>query len=192
MASLNKVFLMGNVTRDPDYRQVAGNSSVCSFGLAVNRQFTSARGETREEVCFVDIETWGRTAETVSQYVRKGYLVFVEGRLRYDQWDDRETGKKRSRLTVIAERVQFLNNPPQGQQGGNAQYGYEQGDYAPPPRPQYPPRQQAPQYGAPAPQYPQDAPAPQYNRPAGQPPAGGSMPAFEGLPDTPSDDGVPF
>ena len=208
MASLNKVFLMGNFTRDPEYRQIPGGSTICTFGLAVNRQFTSARGETREEVCFVDIETWGRTAESVNQFVRKGYAVFVEGRLRYDQWDDRETGKKRSRLTVSAERVQFLN-PPQGGQQAGGQYGnqyggYEQGDYAPqPPRPQYSqPRQPAPQYGSPAPQYgnpgaPQqyqeEAPAaPQYNRPAAPPPAGGSMPAFEGMPDSQPGDDVPF
>ena len=109
-ASLNKVFMMGNLTRDPELRQ-AGGQQICGFGIALNRTYQTARGETREDVCYVDVEAWGRTADIVAQYARKGSPLFVEGRLRYDQWDDRETGKKRSRLTVTAENVQLLGGP---------------------------------------------------------------------------------
>jgi len=111
MASLNKVYLMGNVTRDPQLRHTPGGSAVCAFGLAVNRRYSTAQGEDREEVCFVDIEAWGKQAEPCANYLGKGAPVLIEGRLRYDQWDDRETGKKRSRLTVWADRVQFLGQP---------------------------------------------------------------------------------
>lgn len=111
MASLNRAFLLGKLTRDPDLRNTSGGGVVCSFGLALNRQFVSARGEEKEEVCFVDIETWGKQAETCKTYLRKGAPVFIEGRLRFDQWDDKETGRKRSRLAVVAERVQFLGAP---------------------------------------------------------------------------------
>ena len=100
-ASLNKVFMMGNLTRDPELRQ-AGGQQICGFGIALNRTYQTARGETREDVCYVDVEAWGRTADIVAQYARKGSPLFVEGRLRYDQWDDRETGKKRSRLPRAA------------------------------------------------------------------------------------------
>ena len=109
-ASLNKVFMMGNLTRDPELRQ-AGGQQICGFGIALNRTYQTARGETREDVCYVDVEAWGRTADIVAQYARKGSPLFVEGRLRYDTWDDRETGKKRSRLTVTAENVQLLGGP---------------------------------------------------------------------------------
>ena len=109
-ASLNKVFMMGNLTRDPEIRQ-AGGQQICSFGIAMSRTYQSARGETREDVCYVDVDAWGRTGEIVAQYARKGSPLFVEGRLRYDTWDDRETGKKRNRLTVTAENVQLLGGP---------------------------------------------------------------------------------
>ena len=111
MASLNKVLLMGNLTRDPELRYTTGGAAICSFGMAINRRYTTAQGEDREEVCFVEIEAWGRWAEACKNYLRKGAPVFVEGRLRYDQWEDRETGKKRSRILVTAERGQFLSQP---------------------------------------------------------------------------------
>ena len=110
-ASLNRVFLMGNLTRDPELRQLPSGSSVCSFGLAVNRRFVNAAGATQEEVCFVDISVFGRSGEAVAQYLRKGSPAFVEGRLRFEQWEERETNKKRNRLSVVAERVQFLGGP---------------------------------------------------------------------------------
>jgi len=114
MASLNKVFLIGNLTRDPDLRHTTSGAAVCSFGMAVNRRFTTSRGEEREEVCFIDIEAWGRWAEACKNYLRKGAPVLIEGRLRYDQWEDRETGKSRSRLLVTVERGQFLGQPSRG------------------------------------------------------------------------------
>ena len=111
MASLNKVFLFGNLTRDPDVRYTSGGTAVCNLGLAVNRRYTTSQGEDREEVCFVDIEVWGKQAEACGNYLSKGAPALVEGRLRFDQWDDRETGRKRSKLLVRADRVQFVSAP---------------------------------------------------------------------------------
>ena len=108
MASLNKVLLIGNVTRDPEIRYTPGGSAVSTLGIATNRKFTTSGGEEREEVCFVDIDVWGKQAESCHANLRKGAPIFVEGRLKFDQWDDRDTGRKRSRLLVTAERVQFL------------------------------------------------------------------------------------
>ena len=125
MASLNKVFLMGNLTRDPELRYgggggggTGGGSAICKFGLAVNRQWTSADGQKQEEVCFVDITVFGRQAETSNEYLRKGRPVFIEGRLQFDQWEDRETKQKRSKLLVVAERVQFLGGRENSEGGG--------------------------------------------------------------------------
>ncbi len=118
MASLNKVFLLGNLTRNPDLRYTTGGAAVCKFGLAVNRRYSTSSGEDREETCFVDIEIWGRQAETCDKYLNKGAPALIEGRLQYDQWEDRETGKKRSRLLVRAERVQFLGAPSSGSSFG--------------------------------------------------------------------------
>lgn len=112
MPSLNKVLLIGNLTRDPEIRYTSGGAAICGFGLAVNRKYVTAKGEDRDETCFVDIDVWGKQAESCNSYLKKGAPAFVEGRLRLDQWDDRETGKKRSRLLVTAERVQFLSSGP--------------------------------------------------------------------------------
>ncbi len=108
MASLNKVMLMGNLTRDTEMKYTPSGAALCTFGLAINRRFTS-QGVEKEEVCFVDVDVWGKQAESCNTYLAKGKTVFVEGRLKFDQWDDRKTGKKRSRLMVVAERVQFLD-----------------------------------------------------------------------------------
>ncbi len=105
---------MGNLTRDPELRYTQGGAAVCALGLAMNRRFTTARGEDKDETCFVDIDVWGKQAESCHNYLRKGAPVFVEGRLRFDQWEDRETGRKRSRLTVTAINVQFLGSPSRG------------------------------------------------------------------------------
>ncbi len=120
MASLNKVFLIGNLTRDPEIRYTSGGSPICAVGIATNRKYTTAKGEERDETCFVDIDVWGKQAESCHAYLKKGAPVLIEGRLKFDQWDDRETGRKRSRLTVTAERVQFLSQPPRGSDYGNA------------------------------------------------------------------------
>jgi single-strand DNA-binding protein len=111
MASYNKVLLMGNLTRDPEVRYTPKGTAIANLGLAVNRVYTTEGGEQKEEVTFVDIEVWGRQAETAGQYLSKGRPVFVEGRLKLDSWEDKESGQKRNRLKVVAERVQFLGAP---------------------------------------------------------------------------------
>ncbi|MGI8601448.1 MAG: single-stranded DNA-binding protein [Verrucomicrobiales bacterium] len=110
MASYNKVLLMGNLTRDPEIRYTPKGTAVVEVGLAVNRRYT-VDNETKEEVTFVDITFWGRQAETISQYCKKGRPLFVEGRLQLDSWDDRQTGKKVYKLRVIGENFQFLGSP---------------------------------------------------------------------------------
>jgi single-strand DNA-binding protein len=114
MASYNKVLLMGNLTRDPEVRYTPKGTAIANLGLAVNRVYTTEGGEQKEEVTFIDIEVWGRQAETAGQYLAKGRPVFVEGRLRLDSWEDKESGQKRNKLKVVAERVQFLGVPRGG------------------------------------------------------------------------------
>ena len=119
MASFNKVILVGNLTRDPELRYTPKGMAVAKIGLAVNRVWRNEAGEQKEEVTFVDVDVWGRTAENVGQYMRKGSPILIEGRLRLDQWDDKQTGQKRSKLGVTAETVQFLSsgNRPPGEGG---------------------------------------------------------------------------
>ncbi|HXT13752.1 MAG TPA: single-stranded DNA-binding protein [Candidatus Angelobacter sp.] len=114
MASFNKVILVGNLTRDPELRYTPKGMAIAKIGLAVNRNWTSESGEKKEEVTFVDVDIFGRTAENVAQYMKKGRPILIEGRLRLDQWDDKQTGQKRSRLGVVAETVQFLGSPGGG------------------------------------------------------------------------------
>ena len=111
MASFNKVILVGNLTRDPELRYTPKGMAIAKIGLAVNRTWRNEAGETKEEVTFVDVDVFGRTAENVGQYMRKGRPIMIEGRLRLDQWDDKQTGQKRSKLGVVAETVQFLGSP---------------------------------------------------------------------------------
>ena len=132
MDGLNRVLLIGNLTRDPVTRATPGGTSVCELGLAINRRYRTASGEDREETCFVDIDVFGKQAETCGRYLRKGALVFVEGRLRLDQWEDRTTNQKRSRLKVSAERVQFLDT-----RGRDAGAGGTEGPAAAAPRTPY-------------------------------------------------------
>ncbi len=120
MASLNKVFLIGNLTRDPDLRNTPSGAAVCEFGLAVNRRFV-ANGQEKTETCFVDITVWNKAAENCKRFLEKGSPVMIEGRLQLDQWDDREGGGKRSKLRVIAEQVQFLG--ARREDGGDRQGG---------------------------------------------------------------------
>jgi single-strand DNA-binding protein len=107
MASLNKVLLVGNLTRDPEVRYTPKGTAVGECGLAINEAYTQD-GEKRERVTFVDVTLWGKTAENVGQYCHKGTALLVEGRLQLDQWDDKESGQKRSKLKVVGDRVQFL------------------------------------------------------------------------------------
>ena len=111
MASLNKVFLIGRLTRDPDLRYIPSGAAVVSFGLATSRIYTTQSGEKKEEVCFVRVVAWGRQAEVCNQYLNKGRLILVEGRLQYRSWETPEGGK-RSTLEVRADRVQFLERKP--------------------------------------------------------------------------------
>ena len=106
MAYLNKVILMGNLTKDPKNSSIMSGSAVCEFSIAINRKYT-VNGQEKEEVCFVDIVVWGRQADSCGKYLHKGSTVFVEGRLKTDSWEDKE-GNKRSRLRVTADRVQFI------------------------------------------------------------------------------------
>ncbi|MDX9911022.1 MAG: single-stranded DNA-binding protein [Phycisphaerales bacterium] len=107
--SFNKVLLMGNLTRDVELRHTPGGSAVARLGLACNRRFKTQTGEQRDEVTFVDCEAWGRTAEVMSQYLAKGRPVFIEGRLKLDQWQDKD-GQNRSKLVVVVENFQFVDS----------------------------------------------------------------------------------
>src|SRR5580698_7989394 len=118
MASFNKVILVGNLTRDPELRYTPKGTAIAKIGVAVNRIWTNEAGEKKEEVTFVDVDVFGRTAENVGQYMRKGRPILIEGRLRLDQWDDKQTGQKKSKLGVVAETVQFLGSPGGGEGGG--------------------------------------------------------------------------
>jgi single-strand DNA-binding protein len=108
MPSVNKVILIGNLTRDPQTKQLPTQSMVTEFGLAMNRKFKSPDGEDREEVCFVDCAAFGRQAEVIQKYCKKGKSLYIEGRLRYDSWDDKNGHGKRSKLSVVVENFQFL------------------------------------------------------------------------------------
>lgn len=107
MASLNKVFLMGNLTRDPELRYTPQGTAVVSFGMATSRNWTTPAGESKEDVCFVEVNMFGRRAEVISEYFSKGNPIFIEGRLQYRQWESKE-GQKRSALRVVAEDFQFI------------------------------------------------------------------------------------
>ncbi|MBR4598066.1 MAG: single-stranded DNA-binding protein [Opitutales bacterium] len=108
MASFNKVILMGNLTRDPELRQTQSGTSVCRFSIAVNRSYNAQDGNLREETCFVEVDSFGRTAENIGKYFSKGKPILLEGRLRQDTWDDKDTGKSRSKLVVVLDRFEFV------------------------------------------------------------------------------------
>jgi len=164
-ANLNKVFLMGNLTRDPEVRYTPKGTAVGEFGLAINDSYKAQDGTIKESVTYVDIEVWSRQAETCKQYLSKGRPVFIEGSLKFDQWESPE-GQKKSKLRVRAERVQFLGSPGGaggGQGGSGSRSTYSGGG------------------GAPGEQAPRAA------RPASSPAGGG-----EDRPPMPEDDDIPF
>ena len=139
MPSLNKVLLMGNLTRDPELRVTPKGTPICQFSLAINRQFKMESAESREEVIYVDIEAWGKQGETIAKYCTKGRPLYVEGRLRLDQWEDKNTKEKRSRMKVVLEQFQFLGDG-RGGTGGAAASGEPAASgsperHSPPPRP---------------------------------------------------------
>ena len=106
----NKVILMGNLVGEPVWRETSRGGGVCVFSLGVNRQSRDDAGNVREEAAFIDVEAWGRQGEAISRYCKKGSALLVEGRLRFEQWEDRESGRKRSRLKVVLEAFRFLNS----------------------------------------------------------------------------------
>ncbi len=142
MANYNKVLLMGNLTRDPELRVTPKGTAICQFGLAVNRQFKDESGAQRDETTFVDIEAWGRQGETIAKYCTKGRPLFVEGRLKFDQWEDKASGQKRSKLKVVLEGFQFMGGRGEAGTGGGDDGEQSPERHAPPPRST--PRQAAP------------------------------------------------
>ena len=116
MASFNKVILMGNLTRDPELRYTPKGTAIARIGLAVNRVWKTETGETREEATFVDIDAFGRQAETIAQYLKKGNPILVEGRLRLHTWEDKQTSQKQSKLRVDLESFKFVG-PPSAREG---------------------------------------------------------------------------
>lgn len=118
--NLNKVLLAGNLTRDVELRHTSGNQAVATIGLAVNRRWKTPEGEQREETMFIDCEAWGKQAEFVSQYFSKGKAIFIEGRLRLDQWEDKETKAKRQRHKIVVEDVRFVDSKGGGEGGSSS------------------------------------------------------------------------
>jgi len=147
-ASFNKVILLGNLTRDPEIKYTPKGTAIANIGLAVNRVYSNDQGEKNEETTFIDVELWGRTAEIAQEYLRKGRPVLIEGRLKLDQWDDKQTGQKRSKLRVVGETMQLLGGREGGSGGGGG--GGGGGEYSgggesrsaggPPRRPTPPPQ----------------------------------------------------
>jgi len=116
MPNLNKVSLMGNLTRDPELRYTPSNTAVCNLGMAINRKWHNKQtNEQQEETTFLDLEAWGRTAELINEYVKKGDPLYVDGRLKLDQWTDNQTGDKRSKIKVVVETMQFLGSRSGGE-----------------------------------------------------------------------------
>lgn len=127
MASFNKVIIAGNLTRDPEVKYTTGGTATAEVGLAVNRKWKDQKsGENKEEVTFVDVTLWGRQAEIAGEYLTKGKAVLIEGRLQLDQWEDKQSGQKRSKLKVVGENLQMLGGPreavPSGEHSRKSAY----------------------------------------------------------------------
>jgi len=143
-ASLNRVFLIGNLTRDPELRYIPSGTAVTDFGLAVNQNWTGKDGQKHEDVVFVDVTLWARQAELASEYLTKGSPVFIEGRLQFDQWQDKE-GQKRSKLRVVGERMQFLGRAPgKGGEPADSKAAPPPEEFGEPPPPSGPPEREIP------------------------------------------------
>jgi single-strand DNA-binding protein len=139
-SSLNRIFLIGNLTRDPESKQLPSGTSVTELGLAVNESYTDKSGQKKDETVFVDVSVFGQASGFISQYGNKGKSVFIEGKLRLEQWQDKQTGANRSKLKVVAVSVQLLGS----RQDSAA-------PWSPAPRPVAMPQRQAPR-PAPRPQ----------------------------------------
>jgi single-strand DNA-binding protein len=160
MASFNQVILLGNLTRDPQLKYLPNQTAVAEFGIACNRKFKSASGEDREDVTFVDCTAFAKQAELIQQYFTKGKPIFIQGRLKFDSWEDKQGGGKRSKHSVVVDNFQFLGGPRDSAGGaaGGAPQSYDQGggdEYQQRP-PQRGPQRPAPQ--RPAPQQPAQPP----------------------------------
>ena len=185
MANLNKVLLMGNITRDPQLSYLPSQTAVCELGLAINRNWTGQDGVKKEEVTFVDCSCFGKVAELISKYKKKGDPLFVEGRLKLDQWEAQD-GSKRSKMRVVIENFQFLNRGT-GAPGGGAPVSDEEGGYAPQGQAQ-PARQPYRPAGR-----PNVAPArPAQAAPAAQPQYDADAPSADDAPPPMTDQDIPF
>jgi single-strand DNA-binding protein len=130
MANVNKVILIGNLTRDPESKDLPSGTTICDFGLAVNRTWKDAGGNKKEEVLFVDCSAFGRTSEVIAEHLRKGNPIYIEGRLKLDQWEAQD-GSKRSKIRVVVDNFQFIGSKSDGEGSGQRQQESQ------------PPRQQA-------------------------------------------------
>jgi single-strand DNA-binding protein len=171
MASFNRVILLGNLTRDPQLKYLPSQTAVAEFGLAMNRKFRTQQGEDREEVTFVDCAAFAKTGELINQYFTKGKPIFIEGRLKYDSWEDKQGGGKRSKLTVVVENFQFVGGRDGAGSGGGGSGGgpsYDDADTggggSPPPQQRRPMQNRGPQQGG-SPQRPpqQQQPEPPFS-----------------------------
>ena len=180
MANYNKVILVGNLTRDPQMRYLPSQMAVTEFGLAVNHKFKTRTGEDRDEVLFVDCAIFGKGAEIINKYCQKGKQILVEGRLKYDTWEDKQGGGKRSKHSVVVDQFQFLGGRDGGGDGGGGGGGGGGGSYDSPDMGDAPPRQQSR--------------PPQQNRGPARPPAQQPSPPEQPFGDEPQfkEDDIPF
>jgi single-strand DNA-binding protein len=132
MANLNRVLLIGNLTRDVELKSIGSGQQVAKISIATNRRWTGQDGQQKEEVTFVDCEAWGKTAEMMARYLSKGRPVFIEGRLKLDKWQDKESGQNRSKMAVVIENFQFVDSKPGSGGGGGGSGDGEGGGYSRP------------------------------------------------------------
>jgi single-strand DNA-binding protein len=135
--AINHLTIQGNLTRDPELRVTPKGTAICSFGIAHNRKWKDESGTEREDVCFLDVEAWGKTGETIAKFFTKGGQIIVEGPIKFDQWEDKTTQAKRSKHKLSAEKFHFCGQSKggegQGQQGGEQQQRSPE-RHTPPPR----------------------------------------------------------
>lgn len=141
MANVNKVILIGNLTRDPEVKFTPKGSAVCELSLAINRNYVLDSGEKREETTYVDVTVWGKKGEVIGEYFKKGSQIYLEGRLQLDTWDDKQSGQKRSKLRVIGESFEFLDRKSSSDNSGGGEY---RSSSRPPSRPAPAPSSAAP------------------------------------------------
>ena len=150
MPNLNKVMLIGNLTRDPEVKFTPKGTAIAELGLAINRTWKNESGEKQEETTFVDVTLWGRQAEIAKEYLTKGRPVYIEGRLQLDSWDDKQTGQKRTKLKVTGEQMQLLGGRD-GASGGGGGYSGGSGASSSSSSDEYDQRPSRPQQSRPAP-----------------------------------------